>query len=413
MSDNEMTPTVQLVDFVENWWGESLKLLPSGVLHAPAYQVNSFVDDMHSRFPSPLPVPPLRAGYLRPEVRTTTVDMALRRDSPGFSIWRAPWLLLYAEEVVTENPIDTFLSRFSSDKDARRNPGGFLWAAIHMLAEVQALIGDGSLHCTTFPESNNSSPSATFTTCVPEETRLAIYEGSPVLQMEERSFLKSFRGKANSKDFQVALMMMCYDVMESLRYAQEGHITPLLHGRGEFAVLERLAEGRSRFIADGRIRRVQSLAELTLPISRAPIDQVIDLRRNEEVFADFRTALSSALTDVAGLEATENEWTNHARQSIQGSLAPARAKLDKAISRGGMLRDGLDRFQQLALSALGGGLGAILSHGNPVGSIAGISIGVTGQAAADYARQRPRRRAKRAATEIILSLGDPHSSAYS
>lgn len=329
------------------------------------------------------------------------VDMIFRSGSPGFSIWSAPWLLLYAEEVITEDPIDSFLRRFGYDEEPHCDPRGFLPEAIKMLSDVRSLIKDGSLHLTSFPESDQLSET------VPEATRLSLYQNSAELQMEEKIFLQSFRGKATSKDFQIALMMMCHDVTESLKYSQDGRITPLLHGRGELAVLNGLSQGHARAIADGRMRRAQSLAELTLPTSRAPIDRIVALRSNEEVFANFRDTLSSALTDIAGLEASGEEWIDHARESLHGSLAPARVRLAKEVSRRRMLGGMSERLQGLAFSCVGGGIGAALAHGNPAASIAGMSIGATAQTIAEYARKRPMQQPKKAAIEILLSLGNP------
>jgi hypothetical protein len=407
MDGKEATPTARLIDFIETWWGESLGALDDKILRAPAYQARSFVDDMKDRFPAPLPVPPMRAGCLRPEVRTTMTDAACRSASPGFSVWSAPWLLLYTEEVITEDPINVFLQRFGYNDDPRGDPRGFLPFAVKMLSDVQALIEDGSLHLTSFPESNQ------FTQSVPEATRLSLYQNSPDLQLEERLFLQSYHGRANPRDFQIALTMMCHDVIESLKYSQDGGMTPLLHGRGELAVLDGLTNGHASAMADGRIRRTHSLAELTLPTSRAPINQIITLRSNEEVFATFRCAVASALADINGLETSGDEWIDHARQSMQGNLAAAHAQLTKEVSRKGALGDVLGRLQGLAFSTLGGGIGAVLAHGNPMASISGITIGATGQAIAEYAKKRPKQRAKKAAIEMLLSLGDPHSSAYS
>jgi hypothetical protein len=127
-----------------------------------------------------------------------------------------------------------------------------------------------------------------------------------------------------------------FELTEQMRWAAAGRAN--MHFRVPLVrqVFERLLEVArlDRSMAGQGDQIVQDLAWIVVPRDLdLTLQQIVELRRNSDAFASWRTELRSALTCVDSLPLANQDWRAAARFQMRESLQPVAQQIDRELAR--------------------------------------------------------------------------------
>lgn len=370
-----------LFEHIESWWGDRLdRALITRILAAPENQLAAFGESLLG---IELVPPVLPAGRLRPAVGTGLW--------PETQVARAARLLLLSDQVLFDWP--DLVQAFTGGQDyrsARFRP--VVWqfhqalqvGLVHAM-HLRPLIDDGSVHLTPFSVARAGVEGAQVERLVrahPLVRSLGIFTATDWEDLQNRAHVED--------------LIAC----TVLAQRQSGNL--LMRSELDEALFQDLFD---RDQSDGRLLRLDALANLDVPRLELTATQLIRLRNSADHFAEWRQRLSEALDVVVTLPDTGDNGAE-AVAVVREYLSDSFAKLERANSRSPLLSSaasGTAGFAVMGISATTTGL----ITGSPWAAAASGAAGKAAETAINYVKTIKQRRKDKALLDIAVKFTDP------
>lgn len=374
--------------FIEEWWGEPLTpALASRIAEAPWDQLLAFRDqwpDLTSFYRSGH-LDQLRPGQIRPTFGRIGADTELVAASQ---------LLLYVDEQVLDarflDPLASIQFHGESSDTRLAVKQLFVW-----MAETRPLVESGSLLFSGKTRGRHPSLSAKANWGV-RNSRVADWTDSEL-------------GELDPELLGEELFRLSTDLAGNVIAVLERGANPLALTRAE-ETYYRLTLGDLP-IGDNRVTQLTTLARFDVPNLRARIGSVVQLRQDEEAFAEWRSALVRAMLVVDGVP-EGYDAIRAAQSNLAEALGDALNGVERRTRRSPAIRALVMGSKGLAFAGIGVGMGAGVSIalGNPfLGTAAGLASAVgskSAEAVAAYVANRKEQRRSRAIWDITMSFRD-------
>jgi hypothetical protein len=340
---------------IRDFWGEELSSsLIERMVQAPQEHSDAFSDEYLSREPGLGALPSLTPGHTRP-ILTTSASDEFRRIHNVYL--EAPLLLLYAHEVVVPFPQMGVVSQ-----DPRLREASLEW----MLA-VKPLFEMGIVHIRADDSAKRHPAFAHRAHGVEKVAReLGQDPTSSIAQFRDR--WRQLQGEASgiadesSDELDPILWWLALDASvhadHEERYGRRAH--RLFKSQAELDLW--VALGGSRETLQERTQA--KLVALELPKFQHAIPDLVAIRRSSETFAEWRSALATAVARAAPGDEIETSRPAELRRDLAEQLAPFAERVNAETKRSSALA-------ALRVGAKEFGLGAVASA---VGFAAGGSL---------------------------------------
>lgn len=365
---------------LEEWWGSSLDDdLVTRIMNAPPSHVSRFTETVHL---TPH-LSQIKRGQLRPAVHPTrdevqSADTIARTASAGLR------LLLYAHEIVLDvEDLPFGLGWQLTDRVTQRQK-------LTNLVRLRPLIDDRLITFTSL-RSQSRHPSRTgwddrFTTDprYAEIAKSMLPPGEDDLENLDAT-LRFAVGKARAS-YGLAQMNLAHVLT---RTVQDEHLAELLLGtRG----------------IDRRLASLNVLAALPVPSMNGDVRDLVQVRRSDGAFAEWRQRLGSALDHVGQFR--DDADATEAAAIVSQELEEGLAALTTAVRRSPALtalRRGSSGFAITSVSALTG-----FVTGSAMSAVAaGAVANTTAAAVLAYLNARRERSSQMLIHDLALSFRDP------
>ena len=355
-----MNPYHQISEF----WGEELSSeLVERIADAPRRHIDRFRDSRPSAGMSQLP--PLPRGHLRPIVVPSVPDSRRGYWAHKEMANLAAGLLLYAHEIVVPTIHDLVYSEDSVD----RRFGASWLMGMKPLHEAGLLhfraVASAKIHPSRRSVASELAESLSRES-IPEVEQLALSLWRMAAEDDEfSSDYDSFRFHVLDELASDALFF------ESTSWTQRAH--RLFRTKAERALSAALTNHTSGCSPDKRLTTLKQLTELLVPSPAADVRSLVQLRQHDEIFADWRHALASALGQVEEIDLADRDRIEAARSVLIGELeepvSRLNAKTRKSSVRGALF-SGMREFAITSASAFAP---LAAAHVDPVASVLGAA----------------------------------------
>ncbi|GAA1580493.1 hypothetical protein GCM10009804_41350 [Kribbella hippodromi] len=375
---------------IEEWWGDPLSAtLIQRMERAPLQHLREFaefVNDLRIPPAARRPLPTIAPGQLRPLLLRDTIRP---EDIPYNFGNLVPTLLLYAHFAAVENPLPSSVSERET-----------LFRAVNQLHVLQPLAEASLIHFID-PDARDRHPSrnsvlraqdlralaqdpATSDACL-ELIELAVHDGG---DLSEQMFLMNLYGGRRLR-------------IVSSQPVGQLHSTSLSR---EEALFMDLTLHRVASRTDRRLLNLEKLAQLSVPKLEGKTESLVAIRTSDEVFADWREHLASALAQVENIQATDN-WASEAAGILDAELAPIRERIRVSATKSPVLSSMKVGLTSLAISGFGSVAG--LAVGGDLASAAvGAAAGPVAETVKSYVESRAHRRQAKALLDVSLAFHD-------
>jgi hypothetical protein len=371
---------------IQEWWGEPLgRELAKRILESPHDHIEEFV-----RFVSELPtaeVPELDTGVIRPLLKS--INSNIHKSSLSY-INTALSLLLYAEEVVIEDPIPNLGYRPDLDRKI-----------LSCLLQAQPLADANLIKFITYsPRLYHPSRAHAFTS--------NLIEILPELPdgLEIAKTMAQFEARTQDYDLGVQIFAARSALGTSLGLAQENlkKFNVLIESAEEALLLPIGIYRATLAAADIQTTKLAKLAALNLP--RLDGNAIWAVRKSSEEFAAWRAALGSAVHDIDLISSGEQRWQAEAKGVIAAELRPMQDKINRAVKKSPALSSLRIGAVDMGYSAVGAATGALMG-GSIVTGLVGAASGKSAEVVVNYLRNLRERRQGRAVLDLIVSFYPP------
>ncbi|WP_461122443.1 hypothetical protein [Saccharothrix stipae] len=181
--------------------------------------------------------------------------------------------------------------------------------------------------------------------------------------------------------------------------------TPLMHGSLELMLLQNAVIRAGKLRTDGRTEALTKLANISVPELKLNIGQLVNIRRNDELFAEWRQSIEAALGHVSQISENDLDWQSHARGILRDGLATVEEKAKKSLKGSGFLPSVASGFKSFTFAGLGGVAGASIGGGSVVGALSGAALGKAAETIATLTASLRSRREHRAVLDIVMAVG--------
>lgn len=155
---------------------------------------------------------------------------------------------------------------------------------------------------------------------------------------------------------------------------------------------------------DRRVSRASTLARLPLPNLLAPTALLAKIRSNDEVFAEWRSALSEAIDSVELLSDTDGA-AKSASAIVIDQLAGRASKLERTVRKSEVLASLFRGFRTFGIESVAAGIPALIQH-DPVAAGLGAGSAAVGMAANSGLENFPKRNARRALQSFLIEWAE-------
>jgi hypothetical protein len=380
MEDRFRSP-IDPLGLFQQWWGEPLSHeLVERAANAPSAQQHEFLD--YATTAPPAEIPDLDRGKLRPLVVNDGFHFGDLADYYSAAVT----LALYADEVAVEyrfwnNELDPLdfrymlecllllkpladhgIMRFFAPDIGMHNYGAFQ-------SEWDNLVGNSDLGKADW-----------------EQLGAAVTKFAPF-------------------GHHMSSYTACFLVASQLaaKSATPEKFSLLVRSDPERIVFEALADLSKSLRVDGRGYAMAKLVGLRVPSYSLDTSTLATLRLSGSAFADWRSALRNALSDINGLPDGTPEWQHEAREIASGELLPLQAKIERATQASPVLIEAVAGFRALVLSGVGAATAASFG-GDFRSEFAGAAATGLGQIAFEYWEAVKHRNELRALKDVILAF---------
>ena len=367
---------------LRTFWGEEYSPeLAERIVAAPAAHLHEFRFFLEENaVPYNYPLPGLAKGNLRPVVTTCAEDL-VPGDRATVPFERAMSLLLYAHEVVTDD-VSFYLA--SQRVEERQSTAQWLLAA-------EPLYEQGLIHFRALWQ-RKIHPSVSAT----REEHRAI-GGDPEIR-EALSRYTYLAGRALGSEDRTSVertlvQWLATDVRANMVFANRwpGAITQLATSPTALLVAKHLLQAVQPQREQNSVK-VLTLMQFLVPNLAADAQLLSAVRRDNEVFEEFRSYITRALNSVAITDLDDPAQVQAARRDIYDEFAPLRARLDGTVRQSNVLQTSKRNLRNFSVAAATAATSFLLTS-SPTGAAltggAGLGAGlVYDQVAAYRARKK-------------------------
>ncbi len=294
-------------------------------------------------------VPLLPPGQLRPVV---LAHRWMGFDYASVDVDQLAMLSLYAHQVVAQDPLHALLPTSCDLHEG-------LDLAIEQLLRLKPIHDAGGVHLIKAPLAFNHAPDV--------DDVVEVLETMPGLDRglaadlnlpgpDGTSFRLGWGGPFPSVYWPLGRQQAMFEIL----HLGAGQLHRLATSRYDEQIQEaflRLGGVGVGEVQDQRLLSLTTLSRLALPIFTPDTRLVAALRRESEEFANWRSILGVALTQVQGLEVSGQRWACEAAAILDAELEPVRARLQQVTVKSPALsafRVGGASFSVAALGAVSG-----------------------------------------------------------
>jgi len=360
-----------MCSFIEEWWGEKFdKSLIRRIATAPAPMHERFVAALQANAPK-IAVEPVGEGDLRPILPRQKSNLSLR-------------LLLYSHEVLVDSgSLGWPLSPFAE-------PGSEVQmrASLSHLMNIRPLMEEKILRITPVNSRGRHPSAAAIWDQVDDDVAEAIRDGLEQqlaeagldVDVDKRSLHYFFDGITGG------CLLAAYGAGQTLVTTEEEH-------RLRDALLQ------SATLADQRQTRLTTLASLSVPDLTGNEGLLVQLRRDSEQFASWRSALGEALSYVREVPESD-DGARDAAAIVSAELKMATTRLVGATQKSPVLSTLKKGTAEFGLAGLGVGAGLLVTGGNPLGGILGAGAPATVRTIGNYVSSVRQKRKGKAILDV-------------
>ena len=381
---NSVSPRSNPYKIISDFWGESLSSdLLQRIEDAPPEHVEEFESRIYDYGSDMAHMPDLPKGHLRPVLTFSTADVLQGRQKEALD-GLALVLLLYAHEIVMDD-VTWFLS--DPDPKVRHRVGEWL-------LKTQPLYEQGIIHfrpvtsAKRHPSRFESIPKESVTD-VRQAVLDNLHTASPIdaelLDLLADAFLQ--------------------DVTAYFSFVQvwPGNVNQLLRTEAEYAILQALLN-RSVPRLDLREVALRRLTQLTVPEFRVDIDSLVAIRRNDDLFGDWREGLAQSLSNVGPIEPGDDEAAITASSVIFSEMQDYNRRIKDQVEQSPALRSIKKGTAKFGVATLAAGAG-FLAGGNITTALASAGASQVMDSAMRYLAMRKDRAQGRAVEDLVMSFG--------
>lgn len=382
---------------VREWWGEELNVdLAKRIVNAPQehlYEFSLWWPGTSSNAERNLPE--LKPGTLRPIVAQGTSDY-LNDDRPSGSHIPsvALSLLLYAHEVVVDD-IGSGLT--SDDPSVRRR-------VAEWLIKVRPLHQAGILHFRILA-SRKLHPATNL------QYRQLLSE---VLQLQDPDIellcthYQSRSARSDSNELRTQVTSSLLQDSTSFYNAHErvwpSKVHRLVRSQAEYAVLQWMLARSGGHSGSADLNLLQ-LTRLTVPLYKPRVNDLVEMRKSDEAFADLRQHLRRALERIQLQDAFDGNQLAVARRILHEEIEPIAARLEKVAKKSPVLEGMKTGTTGFGVSTIAAVTGASIG-GNLASAVASAAATKTLDGILTYVRTYKERRSAQSHLDLVTSFLD-------
>ncbi len=385
---------------ITKFWGEPLdEALADRIVAAPEAHLDVFESFLYEHQGGMAAPPALAPGHLRPVLAPSLPDLIRGRTSALDVAPLATVILLYAHEVILEDP-SLFLI---SDNAAERR------RAAHILLQLAPLSRDGAVHFRPVAASKRHPSN------MPASTLGGLVQHSDDLIL--RSSLNAWVQRIRATDSAAANLdpdavreelaySLGMDASTHLRRQQvwgpRSHA--LLRSDAEAVVLRLLLESGQR---DRRSSRLTQLLQLEVPRFDTRMGTtLVSARRQDGEFAEWRESLAAALDEIVVDDLMDPAALKTARAVLHEELEPIRSRVQKSVDKSSALSAVSNGLNGFAIAAVAGGIG-FLAGGNIASALASAVAGKAIETGRDVLRSSRGHKSATALRDLAMIFKDP------
>ena len=336
---------------IQEWWGEPFSRdLADRISSAPKKHVWEFI-----RFAEDAPcgeLAKLQPGVIRPFLKNRSSNIKEMTSNLTY-LETTLKLLLYADEVVIEDPIQYIGSGLVLD-----------W-----LHSAKPFADAGMIKFVHYPRIfNHPSRTHGFTNYLDD----ALQELPDGIEIAEE--IVRFTDRARSYDLSQQIFRAKSSLGMSLEFSKQSPGTfNMLIESAEEALLLPIGIHRAKIDSpELQALRLSKLAALDLPMLNA--NGIWSVRESSEEFSRWRAALGEAMRDIDFMSSSDPTWQSKAKNLMLSELRPIQAELDKAVRKSSALSAMKVGVAGLGYAAVGATAGA-LAGGRITTSLVGAAAG--------------------------------------
>ncbi|MCP2293619.1 hypothetical protein APR11_000023 [Nocardia amikacinitolerans] len=388
--------SLDIIGAIENWWGDRLSDdLIARIATAPDEHLTSFYEyyiDLERT-----PIPQLPTGHLRPLIDSYIADRTVMGNSFRY-LSLIPAASLYAHEIIAVDPI--IISR--APRETGRDQ---LIEALKGIQKLSPLINSGGIHFYVDEGSDyskNRHPSR----------MLPSLSFERLLESEDPAILRTFDElrrtfEAMDPDDAVGYSFnsrndISYQLKIAGEASQQLHICS--HDKVSFLLLQLALNSSRTSVGGGRIGRLEKLLALPVPRISGAVSQISILRNGTDVFEEWRSRLTGALSSIEGIGYDDDNWQTEAREILTSELLPLSERLKKNLDKSPAIRAATSGFQAFTLAGIGTVASGLL--GAPITlPAAGLATAKVSEALVTYLKAKKESKKDKAVLDLITNIG--------
>jgi hypothetical protein len=388
-------------DHIETWWGSNLDdELMERMATAPEKHKQAFSDSLLPFWAniSLYGLPEISPGVLRPALATNEAEAPSTRRIEGLR------LLLYAHEIVLD-PLDLF-----GDLMFGLDEGDTYASSFKQLAKMRPLIESGDIRFASTRGMGNHDPALLHEVYKHMKQPDIAANLEPLRAELDETFGDNWADLGHGDKLRDYIWFECGGIAAVCHLAAE-HKAHILARRGlDQMIVDTLLK---RPVVDNRQLVLKKLAALKVPTLAGDIGSLVDLRRSDADFAEWRTRLGDALSYVGEL-AEDEESLDEAAEVVHAQLSDGLSQVEKAVKKSPALRaarGGLTGFAVNGITAMT----TELALGNPsvglvaAASAAGAGAGMVVDSGVSYLKALQERRKGKLIMDVSMMF-DPDGS---
>jgi hypothetical protein len=381
-------------DHIETWWGANLDdELMERMAQAPEKHKHAFADSL-------LPfwaninlygLTEISPGFLRPALATNEAEAHSTRRIEGLR------LLLYAHEIVLD-PLD-LIGDLMFGPDKNNTYGG----SLKQLAKMRPIIESGDIKFASTRGMGNHDPALLQGVYKHMEEPDVAANLAPLRAELDETFGDVWADLGQGDKLRDYIWFECGAIAAVCHLAAE-HKAHILARRGlDQMIVDTLLQ---RPVVDNRQLVLKKLAALKVPTMVGDINSLIDLRRSDADFAEWRTRLGEALNYVGELGEDEGSL-DEAAEVVHAQLSDGLSQVEKVVKKSPALQAVKGGVTGLALTGISAATTGLMT-GKPGTALVTGSVTKIVDAGLTYLKALRARRKGRLILDVAMLFDPKH-----